>query len=100
MACGALAIVGGALIVAWATTMEIHRCPDGWSNRGAVRWSLVLATLFVDAPALGCAAWSARQREGSVPLRRTAVVIGIIAPLATIVLAFAAMPAATSTCLD
>ena len=100
VACWALALVSGALIVAWATTMRIVRCPDGWSNLGSARWGLVIVVLILEAPTLGYAAWLAFRRDVTAPLRRAALAIGILAPLVTIVFAFEALPAATSTCLD
>jgi hypothetical protein len=100
--CWALALAGGALVVAAAPSASIYRCADGWTNRGQEQWYNAIAALVLSAPALGRAAWLVIGHKGSARLRWAAVAVAVIVPVVTIALAFAFLPdaPATGTCFD
>jgi len=98
----ALALVGGALVVALAANANIYRCADGWTNRGQAQWYYVIAALVLTSPALGRAAWLVAGSEGSVRLRWAAVAVAVAVPIVAIALALGFLPDAPATgrCFD
>jgi hypothetical protein len=100
--CWAVALAGGALVVALAADANIYRCADGWTNRGQAQWFYVIAALVLTAPALGRAAWLLAGSEGSVRLRWAAAAVAVGVPIVAIALALGFLPEAPATgrCFD
>ena len=102
LVCWALALVGGALVVASAPQASVYRCFDGWTNLGQEQWFHAIAALVLTAPAVGWAAWLVIGHRGSARLRWAAAAVAVVVPVLTVALAvgFLPDPPATGTCGD
>ena len=99
----AVALVGGALVVASAPSASIYRCVDGWTNPGQAHWlRSSQRSLFSAHPLSACAAWLVIGHRGSARQRWAAVAVAVAIPLVTIALAFRFLPdvPSTGTCFD